>query len=452
MNLADSDAMAVHLRRAGMQPTETREDADVIVLNTCTVRSQVELKAFAYIGRLKPLKEKKPTLKIIVAGCAAERLGEKLRKKFPFVDHVVGAKNIESFSKLVDSSQMTDDSNAGTPSTVNRHPSTAVSVFVTIMRGCDNFCSYCIVPHVRGRETSRSSEDILREAQALAKSGVKEITLLGQNVNSYKAEYGIRDTPLLDFSHREKSIHSWAPLEEYRKQIDFQGLLKLVSSIDGIERIRFTTNHPKDLSSALIEAIASTEKLCKHIHLPLQSGSDRILKAMNRGYTVADYLLLVTGLRKAIPSISLTTDIMVGFPGETEKDFNETVKLIETVAFNALFAYKYSPREGTAAFAFSDDIPRETKEARLDKVLKAANGISSKMNEGLLGTVFEVLVEKKEGTLCTSRTEGNTKVYFNTENTGITAGSFVNVKITEGRVTTLVGEEVNRIVEKSVTF
>jgi len=415
MNVADSDSMALHLTRIGMLSTDKRDEADIIVLNTCTVRKQAELKAFTFIGWLKPLKEKNPQLKIVVAGCAAQRLGKKIQKKFAFVDLVVGANDVDKFPDIINAAF----GYSGETVSHTFFPLSAqslVSAFVTIIRGCDNFCSYCIVPHVRGRENSRPVADIMAEVRALAQRGVRDVTLLGQNVNSY-AGTG-RDGTVTDFSD----------------------LLRAVSTVEGIRRIRFTTNHPKDLSDKLIQIMATTDTICKHVHLPLQSGSDRILNEMNRKYTAADYSRLVSKLRAAVPDISLTTDIMVGFPGETEEDFQETVRLVEATGFNSLFAYKYSPREGTASFGLKDDIPPETKEERLDMILALANRISKQKNAGFIDTLQDVLVEKKEGRFCTSRTDTNTKVYFFTDDPDLAIGQFVQVKITECRITTLVGD------------
>jgi tRNA-2-methylthio-N6-dimethylallyladenosine synthase len=418
MNRADSDSMGRSLRQSGLTAAAAREDADVIIINTCTVRRNVELKAFAYIGRLQQLKEKKPALKIIVAGCAAQRLGEQLQKKFPFVDLVVGAQAAADFSELLrplvpcvpGAAEAVSDAYAtGSPATA----------FVTIMRGCDNFCSYCIVPHVRGRETSRAASEILAEIESLAATGVKEVTLLGQNVNSYAG----------------KTHHG---------SMDFPGLLRAVSAIEGIRRIRFTTSHPKDLSEKLMHVMATTDKVCRHLHLPLQSGSDRILKAMNRNYTAADYARLASRLRETLPSVALTTDIMAGFPGETDEDFRATLRLVETTGFDSLFAYKYSPREGTAAFALPDDISAELKETRCAEILSLAANISAQKNAALLHTLQEVLVEKREADLCTGRTGANTKVYFFSEDPEITAGSFADIRITECRITTLVGKVEKR--------
>jgi len=420
MNLADTEAIAAYLRHIGMKPVDKKNKADVIVLNTCTVRRKVELKAFSYIGWLSPLKENNPKLKIIVTGCVAQLMGEKLKKKFPIIDLVVGAKDIERFPAFFNTTFGYPEETVS--DFYHPHPvQSSVSAFVTIMRGCDNFCSYCIVPHVRGRESSLPVEDILSRVRTLAQSGVKDVTLIGQNVNSYAAS--TCDGTITDFSD----------------------LLRLVSTAEGIQRIRFTTSHPKDLSDKLIKTMAVTDKVCKHIHLPLQSGSDRILKAMKRNYTAGNYLKMVTKLRVAMPDISMTTDIIVGFPGETEEDFQQTVVLVKAIGFNSLFAFKYSPREGTASFAFQDDVPLKKKEERLEIILAVAEKISIKKNARHMDMVQEVLVEKKKSRFCTARTDTNIKVYFFTDNPEIIVGKFVHVKIKECRITTLVGEVNSQI-------
>jgi len=415
MNIVDSETIAAYLRHIGMKPVDKKDKADVIVLNTCTVRKQVELKAFSYIGWLRPLKENYPKLKIIVTGCLAQRMGKKLQKKFPIIDLVVGAKDIKKFPVFFN----TAFGYPQEPVSDTYHPQhvqSSVSAFVTIMRGCNNFCSYCIVPYVRGRENSLPAEDILSKVRDLAQNGVKDVTLIGQNVNSYAA----------------------TPCDG--TMTDFSDLLRLVRTVEGIQRIRFTTSHPKDLSDKLIKTMAVTDKVCKHIHLPLQSGADRILKAMKRNYTADDYFQLVTKLRDAMPNISLTTDIIVGFPGETDKDFQQTLGLVETIGFNSLFTFKYSPRKGTASFAFPDNVPLKKKEERREIILALAEKISIQKNAGHMDMVHEVLVEKKKGRFCTARTDTNTKVYFFTDNPEIIVGKFVDVKIIECRITTLVGE------------
>lgn len=415
MNVADSNLMAAHLENLGMSFTDAKEKADVIVLNTCSVRAHAELKALSYIGRLAPLKKVKPGLKIIITGCAAQRLGKQLTSKFPIVDLVIGAKELDYLSEILGrafpgKSGKKPSSRRPKAALPSRAKESAITAFVTIMRGCGNFCSYCIVPYVRGPEKSRPIEEIVAEIEEYASQGYKDITLLGQNVNSYK------DTT------------------------DFPGLLEKINKIEGIERIRFMTSHPKDLSPNLIEAMTSLEKVCGHLHLPIQSGSDKILKAMNRKYTSAHYLSLVENVRKHLPNISITTDILIGFPGETESEFKKTLSLIKKIKFNSLFAFKYSPREGTASFALPETVATEEKEKRHARVLELAEKISVKKNAAFVGSVQNVLVEKAEGGLCTGRTRSNLKVFFEAPKGKKLVGKGVDVKITRSKVNTLIGE------------
>jgi tRNA-2-methylthio-N6-dimethylallyladenosine synthase len=424
MNVADSNMMADQLSNRGMVMTDNKESADVIVLNTCSVRSHAELKALSYIGRLAPFKKAKPELKIIVTGCAAQRLGKELYSRFPIVDLVIGAMELDHLSEILDRSfpdisveKLPDNRARGARGArailPSRAKESAVTAFVTIMRGCQNFCSYCIVPYVRGPEKSRPAGEIVSEIKGYAADGYKDITLLGQNVNSYASTDGMNDFP---------------------------GLLKLINNIKGIERIRFMTSHPKDLSDKLIDAMASLEKVCPHLHLPLQSGSDRILEAMNRKYTAAHYLSLIDKIRKRLPGASLTTDVLIGFPGETEDEFDKTLSLIKQIEFNSLFAFKYSPRAGTASFAMPETVSEEEKEKRHQRVLELAVGISVKKHAELVGTVQNALVEKAEGTLFTGRTRSNLKVFFSAPEGSGLVGKLVDVEITRSKINTLIGE------------
>ncbi|OGS68024.1 MAG: tRNA (N6-isopentenyl adenosine(37)-C2)-methylthiotransferase MiaB, partial [Elusimicrobia bacterium RIFOXYB2_FULL_62_6] len=385
MNVADSNLMAAHLQDRGMTLTGSREAADLIILNTCSVRFDAEHKALSLIGALRPLKRAKPGLKIAVAGCAAQRLGKKLNKLFPFVDLVTGAKEIDRIAAVLDREfppgcrPAPQIKRARLPA---RAKESGAAAFVTVMRGCENFCSYCIVPHLRGPEASRPAGEVIAEIEANAAAGYKEAVLLGQNVNSYNSG-----------------------------GLDFPGLLARANSVKGLERIRFMTSHPKDLGPGLIRAMAELEKVCGHLHLPLQSGSDAILAAMNRKYTAADYCALAGKLRDSVPGISLTTDILVGFPGETEADFQKTLDLVNRLEFNSLFAFKYSPREGTAAFSLPETATEGEKEERLRRVEEAADRLSRRKNAGLVGTVQHLLVEKTEKGRCTGRTRSNLKVF-----------------------------------------
>lgn len=420
MNVADSDLMAAHLQDRGMTLTSSRESADIIILNTCSVRFDAEHKALSLIGKLRPLKRAKPGLKIVVAGCAAQRLGGKLKKLFPFVDLVAGAMEIGRMPWLLDREFPPGDRPAPPPASRARLPArakeSAAAAFITVMRGCGNFCSYCIVPHVRGPESSRPAREVIAEIQARVAQGYKEVLLLGQNVNSYSGAC------------------------EGQGSLDFPGLLARVNAVKGLERIRFMTSHPKDLGPKLIEAMATLEKVCGHLHLPLQSGSDRILAAMNRKYTAADYAALAGRIRDRVPGVSLTTDILLGFPGETDEDFKKTLSLVSGIGFNSLFAFKYSPREGTRAYSMPETVKEEEKEDRLRRVEEAADRISRKKNAALVGTVQDLLVEKHEKGRWTGRTRSNVKVFFAAPGKKDLQDGFVNVKITAARINTLLGE------------
>lgn len=436
MNVADSDFVESHLRSLGFKPAKDEKKADFVFLNTCTVRQQAENRALSYIGRLKFIKNKNAGMKVIILGCAAERLKKTLKTDFPIVDLVVGAKDIEHFpylfdrvfgneivahqkSKILDSrlkpSGMTSQKKL-TPCPLPLTPT--VSAFVTIMRGCGNYCSYCIVPFVRGPEKSRPLDEIISEIISLVKNGTKEVTLLGQNVNSYSG-HGSRVTS---------------------GKYDFSDLLAEVNKIKGIERIRFMTSHPKDLSDKLISAMTSLDKVCEHIHLPLQSGSDKILKKMNRGYISKDYLKLVSKLRKNIPEISITTDILVGFPGETKKDFKNTIDIIKKCDFDFLFAFKYSPRQGTSASKLKGDVAQDVKEKRLAEILKLANGISIKKNAKLIGTIQEALVCEDRNGIFVGNTRTNKKVFVVSNKNLL--GKIVKVQIVESKINSLIGKHI----------
>ena len=404
MNMADSEIISNHMRLCGIKPAESFKEADIIIMNTCTVRAMAEHKALSFLGEVKKRTVNKM---VIVAGCAAEQWGESIKKRYPMIKLVAGAKDIEHFPVLFDKAFGFKNHS---PFTIHHSPD--VSALVTIMRGCENFCSYCIVPYVRGKEISKPWKDIIKEITALVKNGRKEIMLLGQNVNSYKADNRL-------------------------KVKDFSDLLVEINKIKGLERIRFMTSHPKDLSDKLIKAMANLDKVCNHIHLPLQSGSDKILKKMNRGYTSKEYLTLIHKLRKSIPDISITTDILVGFPTETDIDFNKTIKLIKQADFDFLFAFKYSPREGTKSSKMKDSVSQSAKEARLAKVLEISNGISTGKNAKLVGTKQDVLVEEKRDLLYVGSTGSNKKVFFKASK--VKPGMIVNVKITDSKINSLIG-------------
>lgn len=422
MNEHDSEKIAGILERCGYVPAADKAAANIIFFNTCCVRDHAEKKVFGNIGALKKVKDENPSLIIGVCGCMMQQkeVADKLFKRFPYLDMVFGTNELHMLPNLLEKvlngerielvRQMDGEIAEGLP--VKRIDS--VSQFVTIMYGCNNFCSYCIVPYVRGRERSRSVESIVNEVKDLAANGVKEITLLGQNVNSYYSE---------------------------DDNADFPALLRAVCKVDGIERVRFMTSHPKDLSDGLIAAMAEEEKVCPHIHLPVQSGSDRILKLMNRHYDRERYFTVVDKLKAAVPGVELTTDIIVGFPGETEEDFEATLDMVEKIGYSAAYTFKYSPRTGTKAATMDEQISEEVKKERLmrlnDTVAKGLKAGSGKY----IGQEGEVLVEG-----CDHRGEPMAygklpcfkMVYFKGDESMI--GSLRRVRITGITKNSLVGE------------
>lgn len=375
MNVYDSDQIRNRLAPLGYAPAASPEQADVIIVNTCAIRDKAEQKAFSFLGRLAPLKAANPELIIGIGGCVAQQEGQKILRRMPYVDLVFGTQAIPRLPETVQriaatrcrivDVAMTDDlaPDAFVGGTVA--PS-AVSAFVTIMRGCDNYCTYCVVPHVRGREASRVPASILEEIRHLVAQGVREVTLLGQNVNSYGIKEGLPG---------------------------FARLLAMVNDVAGLARIRFTTSHPKDLSPDLIEAFGRLEKLCPHIHLPVQSGSDAVLKRMNRRYSSAQYLEKVAHLRRIRPDIAITSDIIVGFPGETEQDFQATLDLIRKVRFDGLFAFNYSDRPNAPAARFDGKIDLALKNERLQRVLACQEQMTARIHREMIGRVFSVLVD-----------------------------------------------------------
>ena len=375
MNEHDSERILRLLEGSLYSETKEAREADLILINTCSVREKPEHKVYSALGRFRKLKEEKGTI-IGVAGCVAQQEGERLLDRVPYLDMVIGTHAIPLITQLLERVEVSgqrvcetgfDQRGEYLRTLLPRKPLAKVKSYVTIMQGCDHFCSYCIVPYVRGRERSRPSLEIIEEVKDLAERGVKEVFLLGQNVNGYGKG-----------------------LEE---KLDFPGLLRRVNEIEGIERIRFTTSHPADLSNALIQDFSELEKLCEHIHLPFQSGSDRILKAMHRSYTKESYLERIGRLREACPSIAITGDVIVGFPGEEEEDFKETLDLMEWVRFDDLFSFKYSPRKGTRAAQFQNQVEEEVKQDRLSILQKIQRDITLEKNQALEGRVEEVLVE-----------------------------------------------------------
>ena len=397
MNARDSEKLAGILERMGYVEVQ-EEEADFVIYNTCTVRENANLRVYGRLGYLHSLKKKNPHMMIGLCGCMMQepQVVEKLKKSYSFVNLIFGTHNIYKFAELVVSALLSDhmviDIWKDTDKIVEDLPSQRKFPFksgVNIMFGCNNFCSYCIVPYVRGRERSRNPKDIVREIENLVADGVVEVMLLGQNVNSYGKN-----------------------LEE---PMTFAQLLQEIEKIEGLKRIRFMTSHPKDLSDELIEVMKNSKKICKHLHLPLQSGSTGILKVMNRRYTKEQYLNLVERIRTAIPDISLTTDIIVGFPGETEEDFLETMDVVEKVRYDSAFTFIYSKRTGTPAAAMENQIPDDVVKDRFDRLLSKVQEIGRAMSARDTGTVQEVLVEEQnsqDSHLMTGRLSNNLLVHF----------------------------------------
>lgn len=423
MNEHDSEKLAGMLENMGYIEGLTPEDSDVIILNTCSVRENADMRFFGNLGHLKHIKKAKPDVTISVCGCMMqqEHIVETIQKKYPFVDIVFGTHNIHEFPELlIDSlsnrniciNVWNEEGEILENLPVKRKFET--KAFINIMYGCNNFCTYCIVPYTRGRERSRKAEDILCEIKELVKMGTKEVMLLGQNVNSYGKT-----------------------LEE---KIDFADLLYRINEVEGLERIRFMTSHPKDLSDKLVQVFKECQKVCNHIHLPVQSGSTRILKQMNRQYTKEQYLLLVEKLRNASPDIAISTDIIVGFPGETEEDFLETLDLVKQVRYDSAFTFIYSPRKGTPAESYEDNIDDETKHKWFDALVKELNDISREKNLLYKDKIAEVLIEgssKTDDLKLSGRTTTNKLVNFTGEGK---EGDIVRVEITMAKTFSLEGQ------------
>jgi len=425
MNDNDSERMLGILKGINFSRTSDPASADLILINTCTVRDKAEQKVYSTLGRYRELKKERPGLVIGVAGCVAQQQGDKLLKRAPHLDLVFGPHNVHKLRELlleadsgrrVVATELTETIDAEEFGVAPE--ASSEKAFVSIMRGCNNFCTYCIVPYTRGREVSRLSADIITEIEGLAGGGVKEVTLLGQNVNSYSTAGG--------------------------GDISFPALLGKVCAVDGIVRVRFMTSHPKDIGDELIELYGREKKLCRHLHLPVQSGSDRVLEMMGRGYTARAYLERIEKIRALYPDMAITTDMIVGFPGETEEDFCLTMELIRRARFDNIFSFMYSPRPGTAAASFEGHLPLEARSERLQELQEEQKTITLERNAALIGRTVEVLVEgpsRSNRDELMGRTSCNRIVIFKPQ-TGKAAfpGSLVEVAVTDASPNSLRAE------------
>ena len=433
LNENDSEKLCGMLEKMGYTKTEKQNDADLALFNTCCVRENAEDKLFGKLGELKRLKEQKGII-IAIGGCMMQEkhITDKIKESYPFVDILFGThtlhkfpedlyKVIEEKRKLEDILDIDGKIYEGLP--IKRD--SKIKASVTIMNGCNNFCSYCIVPYVRGRERSRQPRDIIEEVKKLAKEGYKEITLLGQNVNSYLRV------------EREKNI----PFEEYQGVNSFATLLRAINKIDGIERIRFISPHPKDFTDDVIEAIADCEKVCKLVHLPLQSGNTKVLKEMNRKYTKEQYLNLVEKMKNKISNLTLSTDIIVGFPGETDEEFKDTLEVVEKVRFEQVYMFIYSRRVGTPGDKMQNQIPEDIKHKRFDKLKALVESQIEENNKKYIGTTQKILVEgesKNNSNMLSGRTESNKVVIF--EGSKELIDKIINIKIISQHMWYLKGE------------
>jgi len=428
MNEYDSEKIVDLMRdHEGYEQTNVADDADLILFNTCSVREKAQEKVFSDLGRVRRLKEENPNLIIGVGGCVASQEGQAIVSRAPFVDLVFGPQTLHRLPKLLSQRKTSGRSQVDISfpeiekfDTLPTKLTSSSTAFVSIMEGCSKYCSFCVVPYTRGEEISRPLDDVLVEVATLATQGVREVTLLGQNVNAYM----------------------W---EQNSETLDFSLLLEHVADVPGIERIRYTTSHPKEFSKALIDCYQSLPKLVDHVHLPVQSGSDKILEAMKRGYTSDHYREIIRDLRTARHSVSIASDFIVGFPGETDKDFEETMRLVEDVDFDGSFSFMYSPRPGTPAAALPNHVPLEVKKNRLQRLQDKLNQNSIRYGKAMVGKTYPVLVEgaskKGEGQL-TGRTSNNRVVNFEGHNR--LTGHMVDIEITESLANSLKGVIVTR--------
>lgn len=431
MNESDAEHYAGQLNRLGYTPIDNHKEAEVIIINTCSVRESAELKILGKIGELKHVKQSNPQNIVCITGCMAQKEQAKLLKKFPQIDLIIGTHYVNSFGKLlldflsdrcrkayIDENNSPDAlTNAVDEFAGYTDRKSSVAAWVPIMYGCNNFCTYCIVPYVRGRERSRSIENIVQEIKSAVQNGYKEFTLLGQNVNSYKVD-------------GEKK---------------FAELLTTVDKIDGVVRIRYMTSHPRDMDEEVIKVIATSEHICENFHLPLQSGGDATLARMNRGYTAKKYLELIRLVRSYVPQATITTDIIVGFPGETDEDFAGTMEMVRAVEYDMAYTFMYSKRSGTPATEFTDQVPKEVAKERFNRLLTLQNEISLAKNKKLVDQTVEVLFEgesKNDSNCYTGRTRGNKIVLWQASDRNLKIGDLIQIKITDAQTWLLKGIEV----------
>ena len=427
MNISDAERMEGQLVTIGYERTENMEEADLILLNTCCVRETAEDKVYGKIGEIKHLKREKPSLIFGITGCMAQKEGDALIKRAPHIDFVLGTNKVHELTHVI---QEVEAAKGGhvvdvllgdteLPDDVPVQRGGRLSAWVPIMYGCNNFCTYCIVPYVRGRERSRLPEDVVKEVEEAAAKGFKEVTLLGQNVNSYGKDH---------------------------KKADFADLLQMVDKVRGIERVRYMTSHPKDLSDKVIGTIKNSEHICEHFHLPVQYGSNKILKAMNRVYTVEQYRELVKKIRAAIPAASITTDLIVGFPGETEEDFADMLSFLREIRYDAAYTFLYSKRSGTPAAVMEQQVDEACKKERLHKLMEVQNQISLENNEKLQGQSVEVMVEgpsRTDASVWTGRTRTN-KIVLWDKGDWEKEGDLVQIRVTHPQTWVLKGELQDR--------
>lgn len=428
MNASDTEHYAGQLEELGYMPADDFHAADVIIVNTCCVRESAEKKIAGKIGELKNVKTKNPEVVICVAGCMAQKDGEKLLKKHPQVDLLLGTAYVNDFKNIL--TDYLEDRKGALYTDLTIHQSefegkmvrqSPFSAWIPIMYGCNNFCTYCIVPYVRGRERSRAIENIVAEIEQAVKEGYKEFTLLGQNVNSYGKDFGEKDA--------------------------FAKLLRRVNEIEGVERVRYMTSHPRDMNEEVIKAVAECEHVCENFHVPFQAGSNEILRKMNRGYTREKYLELIKMIRSYVPDAAITTDIIVGFPGETEQDFEDTLALVQEVGFDAAFTFIYSKRSGTPAAKMEGQVPLDVKKDRLNRLMEVQNLSSLHRNEEMLGKVVEVLAEgpSRNPAVWTGRTRTNKIVLWPVEGKVYQPGDKVMVKVDTAQTWLVKGKAVQNV-------